>query len=344
MHARGPRRRGEPLRTLGPKGAKRSFGFNGHTDVVPPGDVARWRIDPFGGAIKDGFLWGRGAADMKSGVAAFVAAACAFGPRLPADGAILFAITGDEEGDATDGTVALLDWMRTNGEAMSVCVVGEPTSVAQLGDTVKIGRRGSLTGHLTVTGVQGHSAYPERARNPIPALAALVDRLSSHGSTRGPSISALDPGRGDDGHRQRRLERHPGRDAGHAQHPLQRPAHGRLARGWLRARRRGWPGVRRGVDLAVRVSGEAFLTPPGPLSDSCSRASEPRRAAAPAALDHGRHLGRALRQGALPGGGAGPRRPTMHQVDERVEAAQVEGSRGLRAHPEGLLRMTLAVA
>jgi succinyl-diaminopimelate desuccinylase len=165
---------------IGPRGAARSFGFNGHTDVVPPGDMARWSVDPFGGEIRDGLLWGRGAADMKSGVAAFVAAAAAVGPRLPPDGAICLAITGDEEGDATDGTVALLDWMERRGERMAVCLVGEPTSSERLGDTVKIGRRGSLTAHLTVTGVQGHSAYPERARNPVPAMARLVDRLSSH--------------------------------------------------------------------------------------------------------------------------------------------------------------------
>ncbi len=111
----------------GNKGAEKTFGFNGHTDVVPPGDEATWRHGPFSGVLEDGVLWGRGATDMKSGVAAFVAAAVDFVRQSPPDGAIILAITGDEEGDAIDGTTALLDWMQSEGEAMSACLVGEPT-------------------------------------------------------------------------------------------------------------------------------------------------------------------------------------------------------------------------
>jgi len=153
------------------------FAFNGHTDVVPVGDRAAWRFDPFGGEIADGFLWGRGAVDMKSGIAAFVAAVAEFVQSDP-EGSISLLITGDEEGAATDGTVAILDWMRDHGEGADFCLVGEPTSAARLGDTVKIGRRGSVNGVLTLHGRQGHSAYPERAVNPLPALARICAALA----------------------------------------------------------------------------------------------------------------------------------------------------------------------
>ncbi|HSF95416.1 MAG TPA: succinyl-diaminopimelate desuccinylase, partial [Thermohalobaculum sp.] len=161
------------------------FAFAGHTDVVPVGDRAAWTRDPFGGETVDGVLWGRGATDMKSGVAAFVAAAAEVVGQGP-KGSISLLITGDEEGDATDGTTAILDWMRDNGETADFCLVGEPTSVTELGDVAKIGRRGSMTGVLTVRGRQGHSAYPERAANPLPALvricAALADTPLDDGS------------------------------------------------------------------------------------------------------------------------------------------------------------------
>ncbi|MBC7156862.1 MAG: M20/M25/M40 family metallo-hydrolase, partial [Rhodobacteraceae bacterium] len=163
---------------FGPKGHPRSFGFNGHTDVVPPGDAAAWREPPFSGTVRDGAVWGRGAADMKSGVAAFVSAAIDLVTTAPPDGAVILAITGDEEGPARDGTRAILDWMAANGEAMSACVVGEPTCPATMGEMIKIGRRGSLIARLTAEGIQGHSAYPQHARNPLPALVALLDRLA----------------------------------------------------------------------------------------------------------------------------------------------------------------------
>ncbi|MEM6423114.1 MAG: M20/M25/M40 family metallo-hydrolase, partial [Pseudomonadota bacterium] len=142
----------------------RVFGFNGHTDVVPVGDPADWSADPFGAAQQDGMLIGRGSVDMKSGVAAFAAAAIEVAAGLdPAAGSIVLMITGDEEGDAEDGTVAILDWMAAQDERVDFCLVGEPTSLQKLGDQVKIGRRGSMTGLMTVTGTQGHTAYPHRA-------------------------------------------------------------------------------------------------------------------------------------------------------------------------------------
>ena len=137
----------------GKKGAARSFGFNGHTDVVPVGDAAAWSVPPFGAVERDGWLYGRGATDMKSGVAAFVAAAVDFVTETPPDGAVILAITGDEEGEAVDGTRALLDWMEAQGERMTACLVGEPTCPEHLGEMIKIGRRGSLTAEFTLTGV-----------------------------------------------------------------------------------------------------------------------------------------------------------------------------------------------
>ncbi|MCW8843417.1 MAG: succinyl-diaminopimelate desuccinylase, partial [Rhodobacteraceae bacterium] len=164
----------------GDKGHARTFGFNGHTDVVPVGDAAAWTVDPFGAEIRDGIMYGRGATDMKSGVAAFAAAAVDFVRETPPEGAIVLTITGDEEGDAVNGTTALLDYMDAANEKMSVCLVGEPTCPNEMGEMMKIGRRGSLTAWLTFTGVQGHSAYPHRARNPLPAMARLMDRMASH--------------------------------------------------------------------------------------------------------------------------------------------------------------------
>ena len=142
------------------------LGFNGHTDVVPPGDVAAWTHPPFAAEIVDGTLYGRGAADMKSGVAAFVAAAVEFVATTPPAGSVILTITGDEEGDATDGTRALLDWMADNGERMDHCLVGEPTCPAVMGEMIKIGRRGSMTASLTAYGTQGHTAYPAPREQP----------------------------------------------------------------------------------------------------------------------------------------------------------------------------------
>ena len=154
--------------------------FAGHTDVVPPGDEAAWRHDPFGAVIEDGWLHGRGAADMKGGVAAALAAARAFVAERGSEfgGRIAFLLTGDEEGPAVNGTVKLLDWAAERGERFDVCVLGEPTNPTVLGEMAKIGRRGSLTGRLVVRGIQGHVAYPNLTRNPIPVLARMVAALS----------------------------------------------------------------------------------------------------------------------------------------------------------------------
>ena len=151
--------------------------FAGHTDVVPPGDVARWRHDPFAAEVAEGRLWGRGAADMKGGVAASLAAALRFAASGACTGSIAFLLTGDEEGPAVDGTIRLVAFLRARGERIDHCVLGEPTSVEALGDTIKNGRRGSLTGRLRLIGKQGHVAYPHLADNPVRALPRALDAL-----------------------------------------------------------------------------------------------------------------------------------------------------------------------
>lgn len=156
------------------------FCLAGHTDVVPSGPAERWQSDPFTPTLRDDRLYGRGAADMKSSLAAFVVAVEQFVATHPAhSGSIALLLTADEEGDATDGTVAVVDALRARGEAIDYCVVGEPTAVTRLGDTIKNGRRGSLTGKLTVKGIQGHVAYPQLAKNPIHLVAPAIAELAA---------------------------------------------------------------------------------------------------------------------------------------------------------------------
>ena len=153
--------------------------FAGHTDVVPPGEAASWTHGPFSGAVAEGFLYGRGAVDMKGGIACMLAATLAFLDRHGPDfgGSLAFLITGDEEGPAVNGTVKLLEWAKSRGERFDHCLLGEPTNPETLGEMIKIGRRGSLTGRITVHGRQGHVAYPHRAENPIPGLLRLASAL-----------------------------------------------------------------------------------------------------------------------------------------------------------------------
>ncbi len=162
------------------------FCFAGHTDVVPAADAANWKHHPFAGAIADGYIHGRGAADMKGPLACFVSAALAVIAHKPPAGSISFLITGDEEGPAVNGTRKVLDWLAARGEKIDFCLVGEPTSRAQLGDMIKIGRRGTISGYLTVKGTQGHVAYPHLADNPIPKMVRILSAVQAmpldHGS------------------------------------------------------------------------------------------------------------------------------------------------------------------
>ena len=158
-----------------------NIAFAGHVDVVPTGDINNWSINPFGGEVKEGKVWGRGAADMKSGIAAFIAAVSDFlkyNKNLKEFGSISFIITSDEEGKAINGTKKVVDWLKGKSETISGCIVGEPTNVTRMGDTLKIGRRGSFTGSLTVTGIQGHVGYPHLAENPINSLLKMLEPFS----------------------------------------------------------------------------------------------------------------------------------------------------------------------
>jgi succinyl-diaminopimelate desuccinylase len=159
-------------------GNGRHLCFAGHTDVVPPGSDADWRYGPFEPTVKDGFLYGRGAADMKGAIACFVAATARFLARQDGGfgGRISLLITGDEEGPAVNGTKRMMETLAEEGERIDACVVGEPTNPERLGEMIKIGRRGSLTGHLSVHGVQGHTAYPHRADNPVHRLLRMLNR------------------------------------------------------------------------------------------------------------------------------------------------------------------------
>lgn len=154
--------------------------FAGHTDVVPPGDAAHWRFPPFSAEVTEGQLWGRGAVDMKGGLAASMAAAIAHvATHATPKGSIAFLITGDEEGPAVNGTAKLLDWAKARGETFDHCILGEPTNPDALGDMIKIGRRGSLTGRLTIHGKQGHVGYPHLADNPVPRMVRVLAALKA---------------------------------------------------------------------------------------------------------------------------------------------------------------------
>ncbi len=310
----------------GPKGAARSFGFNGHTDVVPVGERAAWSKDPFAAEISEGCLWGRGSTDMKSGVAAFVAAAVDFVQAEPPEGAVILAITGDEEGDAQDGTLALLDWMQAQGEAMHVCLVGEPTCPGHMGEMIKIGRRGSLSAWITLTGVQGHSAYPHRACNPVPAMARLVDRLSSHRLDEGtahfdPSTLAVvnvdtgNPTTNVIPAQCRATVNIRFNDAHHSTDLI------RWMQGVVDEMSEAF-----GVtgEMAVKVSGESFITPPGSFPDLVARAVAAETGVTPALSTSGGTSDARFVKDHCPVVEFGLVGRTMHQVDEHVPVAQIE--------------------
>lgn len=309
----------------GARGANRSFGFNGHTDVVPVGDAAAWTHDPFGGEIVDGVLWGRGATDMKSGVAAFAAAAVDFVRDTPPDGAVILAITGDEEDVAKDGTVALLDWMATAGERMTACLVGEPTCPNEMGEMMKIGRRGSLTARFVARGVQGHSAYPHRAKNPLTALVRLMDRLASHELDRGTDhfdASTLAITTVDTGNPASNVI--PAEARATVNIRFNDTHSGASLTDWLTAeaaRVQGETGVEIGV--SVHISGESFLTPPGALSQMIAAAVQAETGRVPVASTSGGTSDARFIKDHCPVVEFGLVGKTMHQVDERVPVDQI---------------------
>lgn len=317
----------------GDKGHARSFGFNGHTDVVPVGDEAAWTRPPFGAEIHNGILYGRGATDMKSGVAAFVAAAVDFVRDTPPDGAIILTITGDEEGDAVDGTTALLDYMQAQDERMSVCLVGEPTCPNEMGEMMKIGRRGSMTAWFEVTGVQGHSAYPHRARNPLPALARLMDRLASHELDRGTDhfdASTLAVVTMDTGNAATNVI--PAQCRGAVNIRFNDLHTGASLSDWLKAQAADVAaefGVQ--IDTRIKVSGESFLTPPGPLSELVARAVEAETGRRPELSTTGGTSDARFIKDHCPVVEFGLVGRTMHQVDESVPVEQIRQLKAIYA-------------
>lgn len=308
----------------GAKGAK-TFGFNGHTDVVPPGDLGSWTHPPFSGHVEDDIIWGRGATDMKSGVAAFVAAAIDFVSTTPPDGAVILTITGDEEGPGRDGTRALLDWMAQNDERMDVCIVGEPTNPDVMGEMMKIGRRGSATFRIAAKGVQGHAAYPHRAKNPLHALtrylnaliAEPLDQGTDHFDPSGLQITSIDCGnpasnviperatavvniRFNDLHTGASLDQHLSQLAQQIT-------------------------TETGVELTVEtdISGEAFLTQPGPFVDLVRDVVTQETNRQPELSTSGGTSDARFVKDHCPVVEFGLVGHFMHQVDERVPIAQI---------------------
>ena len=296
------------------------FCFAGHTDVVPPGEG--WASAPFGAAVRDGALWGRGACDMKGAVAAFIAAAAAHLANGPPHGSISLLITGDEEGPATGGTVRVLDWMAAHGHIPDFCLVGEPTNPQALGEVIKIGRRGSLNAAVTVHGTQGHAAYPARADNPVHrlvrALAALIAAPLDVGTAwfepSGLQITSIDVGNG-------ATNVIPAAARAQLNIRFNDRHTGATLEGWLRATLAQHAPR---FDLAVSVSGEAFLTAPGPavqrLADAVAAITgrQPRLDTGGGTSD-ARFIARHCPVAEFGLAGA-----TMHQVDEHVPVADLE--------------------
>ena len=308
------------------------FGFAGHLDVVPPGEG--WSGDPFKARIENGLLIGRGANDMKSAIAAFVAAASQLQEH---DGTCSLLITGDEEGPATFGTPAIIDWLNERGIRPDMILIGEPTSDTILGDTVKIGRRGSVNMWIEVPGTQGHVAYPHRAENPIPALARLVTALDAVHLDNGnaafppsnleftdigcpPGATNLIPG------------------AGHARLNIR-----------FNNEQRGADLVRMVEEIAAReapgstvtamISGEAFLTPPGPIYDMVVEAIREETGVEPQLSTSGGTSDGRFLIALCPVVDFGLPNATMHKVDESVA---VEDVRALARIYESLLHMAFA--
>ena len=297
--------------------------FAGHTDVVPPGDEQAWRHPPFAAEIEDGMLYGRGAADMKSGVAAFVAAVAAVGN---VGGTISLAITNDEEADSINGTEKLMAWAAAQGQRFDFAIVGEPSSAVRLGDSIKIGRRGSLSGRIVVSGRQGHVAYPGRASNPLPAMATVVADLSGalddgteHFQPSNLEFTSIDTGNPTSNVIPAAAEARFNVRFNEAWSPETLEQH---LRGRLEALALG--DCRAALEVTGRSS-HAFLSPHSNAVETLCRTIEAETGARPALSTAGgtsdaRFIARycPVVECGLPG-------PTMHQTDEHVAVADVQG-------------------
>ncbi len=301
-----------------------NFCFAGHTDVVPAGDAGAWRHDPFAAVIEDGLLYGRGAADMKSAIAAFLAGVERYlgGAGDSFKGSISLLITGDEEADSVNGTVKLLKWLEDRGERLDAALVGEPTSPETLGDMIKIGRRGSLSGWVTVNGIQGHTAYPHRAENPANRLVAMLagltaeplDQGSDHFGPSNLEITTIDignpannviPARASAAFNIRFNDRHSA--AG--------------LEDWIR---RTFDAAGGDYELTVRCSGESFVTAEGPLSRVVSGAVQRITGVMPELSTSGGTSDARFIKDYCPVVEFGLVGRTIHQVDEHVAIADIE--------------------
>jgi succinyl-diaminopimelate desuccinylase len=310
------------------------FAFAGHLDVVPPGEG--WASDPFVPDLRGGLLHGRGAVDMKSGIAAFVAACAEVADH---SGTLSLIVTGDEEGPATYGTPAIMDWMAARSIRPDMILIGEPTSEARLGDIVKIGRRGSLNAWVTVPGVQGHVAYPHRADNPIPKLAAVIAALE-----------AIHLDDGNEAFQPSNLEITAVETASKATNVIP---------GWARAQlnvrfnnlqrggdlveliRRTAEAAAPGATLEAKISGEAFLTPSGPIYDIVSAAILAETGAAPQLSTHGGTSDGRFLIALCPVVDFGLPNATMHKLDE---AATVDDIRAVARIYARVIRGALPAA
>ena len=305
-----------------------NFCFAGHTDVVPVGDLEAWTVDPFGAEIKKGMLCGRGASDMKTAIACFVAAVSRFIDTRDNNfkGSISLLITGDEEGPAINGTKKLLEWITEKGDVLDACLVGEPTNPNELGDMIKIGRRGSLNGYLTVSGTQGHTAYPHLADNPIHLIVKMLETITSKELDQGTDhfqastiqVSTIDvdnpatnviPAKARATFNVRFNDLHKATD-------IER---------WVRKR---FDTVTKktdsSYDLITKVSGEAFLSPPGQLSAVLSGAVTEVTGRTPVLSTSGGTSDARFIKDYCPVAEFGMVGATMHKIDESVKLVDLE--------------------
>ena len=316
------------LGTAGP-----NFCFAGHTDVVPPGERKGWTVDPFAGEVMGDRLYGRGAVDMKGAVAAFVAAVSRRLEDGPPAGSISLLITGDEEGVAINGTRKVLEWMAERGERIDACIVGEPTNPKALGDMIKIGRRGSLSGFLTVFGAQGHVAYPHLADNPLPRLVRMLAAVTEQPMDEGtdhfqPSTLALTTI--DVGNKATNVIPAQGKatfnirfNDAHTPESIE---------AWLR---RTFDAVGGAYELEIYRSGDSFVTPPGPLTELVADAVEGVTGRRPEYSTTGGTSDARFIKNVCPVVEFGLVGQTMHKVDEY---AGVDDIRKLTAVYESILK------
>jgi succinyl-diaminopimelate desuccinylase len=303
------------------------FCFAGHTDVVPPGHESSWSHPPFGGEEINGVIYGRGASDMKGSVAAFMAAAGDFidARKTAFTGSISLLLTGDEEGPAVNGTAKVLSWLKERNSLPDDCLVGEPTCTERLGDTIKIGRRGSVNVTVTVSGRQGHSAYPQLADNPIPKLVRLLDRLASHKLDKGsepfdPShlaITSVDVGNP-------ASNIIPAR-AGARFNIRFNPLHSSASlRQWIETEALRVKADMGGeFEIAFSETADAFLTKPGPFVEVVRKAVETVTGIKPVLSASGGTSDARFIKTFCPVVEFGPRNATVHQVDERIEVEEL---------------------